>query len=358
MHFEVEHINGVQGTKIPAYIWNDLKMQVLQSFRSPTKSDNPYIRQLASSLAHRMEVKYFSWSVALFGHYDIFHVHWPEFFFHDKTKPKILLYVLFLSFLWRLDHSKTPVIRTLHNLAPHESLSFAEKKLLARLDRLTTVWIRLNETTDSRLPLTRTVLHGHYCDWFSEHQVPHSIPGTILYFGLIRSYKGIETLLMQFQALDGIKHPGLCLRLVGKPDSHQLELEIENACRSDSRISALLRYVDDATMAVEIGHSELVVLPYKQMHNSGSLLLALSLSRPVLVPRNQANEWLSKEVGPGWIQMYDAEIDAQVIWSALQAVRSHARPSRPNLSAREWQAAGETHAAIYASAIDSVRSGR
>ena len=333
-------------------------MKVLQSFRLPTESDNPFVKLLANSLAPRMELRYFTWKVALFDRYDVLHIHWPEFFFRDKTKPKIILYLLFLGLLLRLSRRKTPIIRTLHNLLPHESLTYVEKKLLSRLDKMTAVWIRLNEATDVRLPSTRTVLHGHYRDWFSDKRVPQSISGTILYFGLIRAYKGIEKLLSEFQALDLDKHHELRLRLVGKPDSQDLEKKINSACQIDTRISALLQYVDDATMAIEIGHSELVVLPYRQMHNSGSLLLALSLNRPVLVPKNPANELLAKEVGPGWIQMYDAELDKEIILSALQAVRSEIRPLSPNLSAREWVYSGMAHASIYTSAIEFMRTNR
>ena len=41
-----------------------------------------------------------------------------------------------------------------------------------------------------------------------------------------------------------------------------------------------------------------MVLPYRQMHNSGAVLAALSLDRPVLVPATD-QRGLGAEVGPG-----------------------------------------------------------
>lgn len=93
------------------------------------------------------------------------------------------------------------------------------------------------------------------------------------------------------------------------------------------------RYVDDPTLAREVSSAELVVLPYRDMHNSGTLLLALSLARPVLVPRTPNNVAVAAEVGPGWIFMYDGELDAGVIrvrpaaGSASRVQRSRTCPS-------------------------------
>ena len=51
-------------------------------------------------------------------------------------------------------------------------------------------------------------------------------------------------------------------------------------------------------------------------------LLALSLDRPVLVPANPVNDRLAEEVGPVWVQRYAGALTAEVLTSALAAVRS------------------------------------
>lgn len=327
------------------------RITVLQSLRPLTRNDNPYVKQLIRAIEPHAHVEFFSWKKALFGRYDVFHVHWPEFLLREQGRNSVLQYVLFLAFMLRLKLSEIPVARTLHNLEPHEGASGVERFLLRMLDHRTTVWIRINETTPSRPPRTVTVPHGHYRDWFSGFAVPPSVPGRLLYFGLIRPYKGIEALLDGFHAVDVWRSAGMSLRIVGHPSTEQLRERIEAATRADERINALLDYVDDETLAAEIGRAEIVVLPFLKMHNSGSLLLALSLNRPVLVPRNAANTALADEVGPGWVYLYDGELCETSLLSALQRVGTDERAPLPDLSRRDWAEAGADHYQAYNAAL-------
>ncbi len=324
---------------------------VLQSLRPQADSDNPYVKQVVAAVAPHAEVAFFSWRTALFGRYDVFHVHWPEFLLRAPERSRALQYALFLALLARTALARRPVVRTLHNLAPHEGASAFERLLLRLLDRRTRLWIRLNAVTATRAPQTVTILHGHYRDWFAGMDVPPTVPGRLLYFGLIRPYKGVETLLDSFLALDPARAPEAGLRIVGHPANEALRRRITAACAADARIGALLAYVDDARLAHEIGQAELVVLPFRQMLNSGSLLLALSLDRPVLVPRNTANEALAAEVGPGWVHLYDGTLDADTLAAALAQVRSTPRAPRPDFSGREWGDAGRRHFHAYLAAL-------
>lgn len=327
------------------------RMTVLQSLRPPTRNDNPYVKQLIRAIEPHAQVEFFSWKQALFGRYDVFHVHWPEFLLREQGRNRLLQYGLFLAFMLRLTLSAIPVARTLHNLEPHEGASAVERALLRMLDRRTTVWIRINETTPSRPPRTVTIPHGHYRDWFVGFDVPPSVPGRLLYFGLIRPYKGIEALLDGFHAVDARRSAGMTLRIVGRPSTEQLRERIEAATRADGRVDALLDYVDDETLATEIGRAEIVVLPFLKMHNSGSLLLSLSLNRPVLVPRNAANVALADEVGPGWVYLYDGELCERSLLSALQRVSTDERALRPDLSRRNWAEAGADHYQAYSASL-------
>ena len=327
------------------------RLVVLQSLRPHTRNDNPYLKQLIRSIEPHAEVAFFSWGKAIFGRYDVFHVHWPEFLLREQGRNRLVQYALFLALMVRLKLSRKAVVRTLHNLEPHEGAGAVERRLLGMLDRRTSIWIRINETTPPRPPQTVTILHGHYRDWFAGFDVPHSLPGRLLYFGLIRPYKGLEGLLEGFQAVGPWRSAGMTLRIVGNPSAAELRARIEAACDADERISALLEYVDDETLAREIGQAELVVLPFRHMHNSGSLVLALSLNRPVLVPRNDANAALADEVGPGWIHMYDGEPDEAALLSALNQASSDQRGRSPDLSRREWAEAGASHARAYIAAL-------
>jgi beta-1,4-mannosyltransferase len=115
-----------------------------------------------------------------------------------------------------------------------------------------------------------------------------------------------------------------------------------------------LEYVDDPTLRDEIAAAELVVLPYRELHNSGAALLALSLERPVLLPASEVASALTDEVGPGWVHLYSGELTGAALATALTRSRDVVRAGRPDLSRREWTGAGAGHRAVYLAAVDDV----
>jgi len=132
---------------------------------------------------------------------------------------------------------------------------------------------------------------------------------------------------------------------------------VERACKLDHRISAVLDFVPDDVLAQEICEAELVVLPFREMYNSATILLALSLDRPVLAPRTPANELLNDEVGPAWIHLYDGELTAAGLVTALHQVRAIPRQQRPRLSQRDWETVGRRHREAYLRALGGAPRG-
>ncbi|SDQ92871.1 glycosyltransferase [Pseudoxanthomonas sp. CF125] len=325
---------------------------VLQSTGKPDETTNPYLVQLLDALPENVEVRYFSVRDALFSRYDLFHVHWPEYLLRHRTPLTTLAKraCMFLLLL-RLWLTRVPVVRTLHNLRPHEQGGMAERLLLRWLDHLTTRKIRINAAERDADPTTDTILHGHYRDWFAARQVPPSIKGRLLCFGLIRPYKGVETLIEAFR---GLPDASATLRIVGRPVGAAMRQVVEDACAADARTGAILEYVGDEVLAKEIGEAQCVVLPYRDMQNSGALLLALSLARPVLVPRSDANVALAAEVGEEWVRLYDGALDADILTATLRALGEPQRQSAPDLSRREWPRLGMQHHATYVAALDAT----
>lgn len=322
---------------------------VLFSTERPGERTNPYLTQLYDSLPDVVEQQYFSMRAALLSRYDVLHLHWPEYLMrHPSRAGTWAKRACTALLLLRVQLTHTPVVRTLHNLQPHESQGRTEQWLLAWIDRLTRRWIRINAATPARPPFTDTILHGHYRDWFASFRQPPSQRGRLLHFGLIRPYKGVETLVEAVGALpDGDVH----LRICGNPATPEMRATVEAACAADPRISAHLAYIDDAELAREVGLAELVVLPYRQMHNSGTLLLALSLQRPVLAPWSESNAAVAEEVGPGWVHLYQGELDAPLLAETLAQLRQSPRAAAPDLSRRDWDAIGQQHYCTYLEAM-------
>lgn len=325
------------------------RITVLFSTEQPVETTNPYLVQLYRSLPEQVTPHFFSMRDALLSRYDVLHLHWPEYLLRHPTRLGTLAKQGAVALLLlRLKLVGTPIVRTLHNVAPHEDHGAIERTLLGWIDRMTRRWIRINAATPVRPPFTDTILHGHYRDWFARMPQAASVPGRLLHFGLIRPYKGVEILL---DAMRGIDDPGISLRIVGNPATPQMRQRVEQACAGDARISALLAYVEEPVLASEVSQCELVVLPYRQMHNSGTALLALSLARPVLAPWSEANAALAEEVGPGWVFLYEGEFEGALLAATLARVRATPRGAAPDLSRRDWPRIGRLHYRSYLEAL-------
>lgn len=323
---------------------------VLQSFPAPRETTNPYVVMLARSLeaTDGVRPRTFSWRRALCSRYDVFHAHWPEILVsgHSPLK-KVVRQLLFAVLLVRLRVLRIPLVRTLHNLELPDGISRREVFLLRRAERRTTLWIRLNTSTE--VPPGRpfeTVLHGHYRDWFAPYTEPPPVPGRVAFVGLIRRYKGVADLIRAFrETVEEAPHG--TLRVAGRPSTEELADELRREAAGDDRISLRLSFLSDADLVAEVGAAELVVLPYREMHNSGGTLAALSLDRPVLVPDNEVNRLLADEVGPGWVFRYRGALTGRHVLDTLHARRRQSRGTRPDLAAREWAMTGQAHLAAY-----------
>lgn len=332
---------------------------VLQSFPTPRPTTNPYLVQLADHLDRTGEVRVlnFTYRTALLGRYDVFQVHWPEILLHGSSPmKKVARQLLALLFMIRLVITRTPVVRTVHNVERPDGLGRIDRLLLDLVDRLTTVRIRLNRHTP--VPTGRPSMiipHGDYRDWFASYPSTAATPGRLAYVGLIRRYKGVERLLEAF-ADTASAGGALTLRVGGKPSSDELAAMITEAADADPRVELTARFLDEGELVQIVTEAELVVLPYRFMHNSGGALAALSLDRPVLVPDNEVNRQLADEVGSGWVQLFTGELSAADLLEAIDRVRQP-RTARPRLVGRDWPSIASAHLDCYRQAI-AIRRAR
>ncbi|MDQ3735757.1 MAG: GDP-mannose--glycolipid 4-beta-D-mannosyltransferase [Actinomycetota bacterium] len=328
---------------------------VLQSFPSSAPQTNPYLTQLVGNLPEDVFSLGWSWRAALFSRYDVVHLHWPELLFRRANLVRSTAHqALFVILMLRIAASRIAIVRTVHNPTPHEPGGTLERWLLGWCARQTALWIGLNDSTE--LPAGRpsvVIPIGHYRDHYADAALGEQLPGRLLYFGLVRRYKGVLQLIDAFRNLS---EPSATLRIVGQPNSADLRQAVESASRDDPRIVVELRYVEDDALARHISEAEMVVLPYAQMHNSGAVLLALSLDRPVLVPETPATIDLAEEVGRSWLITYRGELTAQILLNGLRRARVDERRGRPNLEARNWPRVAALHRAAYLAAVGRAES--
>ncbi|MEY9851974.1 beta-1,4-mannosyltransferase [Leifsonia sp. EB41] len=331
---------------------------VLQSFPDPRPTTNPYIVMLAEAIRRQpgVRLRTFSWRNALLTRYDVFHVHWPEILLEGRTPLRALVRQLLTGvLLLRIALLRTPVVRTVHNLELPDGLGRRQRFLLARLDRLTSLRIVLNEHTPVPTESEAvTILHGHYREWFRDVPRRPQVDGRLAYFGLIRRYKNVQALVRAFSGLPADSS----LQVGGRPSTPELAAEIAELASGDDRIELTFAFLSDEELVGIASAAQLVVLPYREMHNSGGALAALSLDRPVLVPDNDVNRALAQEVGDRWVRRYSDSLTTQTLDRVLADLRADPPDGRPDLSARDWSTVGAAHVTAYRRALEpaSARS--
>ncbi|GAA1417341.1 GDP-mannose--glycolipid 4-beta-D-mannosyltransferase [Agrococcus citreus] len=329
----------------------------MQSFGRPRPTTNPYIHMLDEALAGTPGIEHlrFDRRRALLGRYDALQLHWPETLFGGSTPSRALARRAFaLALRARLTITPVAVLRTVHNLEPHSSSTPWERRYLAWLERRTDHRIVLQErTTVPPGAPTTLIRHGHYRDWFASAPATPATPGVLGFVGLVRPYKGVEELLDAF-ATTRDSSPQLRLRVAGRPTSAALERELRGRAERDPRVELDLRHLPDAAFANAVMRASGVVLPYRAMHNSGSALAALSLDRPVLVPRSDATEALASEVGPGWVSTFDGPLTGDDLERFAASV-STPPAAPPELGDRGWDGVGAAHRSAFVAAVERRR---
>jgi beta-1,4-mannosyltransferase len=315
------------------------------------RENNPY----TWLLYHRMtaQVSDFSYRLSLTDHYDIFHLHWPEWelnAFRSVAKAAARL-KLKLMLIDQLRKRGTKIVWTVHNLRAHEALHpRLEEWFWQGFTKRVDGYIALSDAgrvaARERFPYLQRVPgyvipHGHYRD---EYPVNESSDArnqlgispnakVVLFFGQIREYKNVPALVRAFR---NIEDRNVILCVAGRPNPGNLAGELHWTAGTDPRIRLHLHQVPKDRVQLFFGAADLVVLPYRDILNSGSALLALSFNRPILVPGRGAMGELRSRVGPDWVQTYAGEIDTPELEKALIWAQQASRSREPRLDDLEW----------------------
>lgn len=335
-----------------------LSPRVLMSYSTAKNSLNPFTQLLSAAIAQAGgEAVDFGWSTAIFGKYDLVHLHWPEHLLRGRRGARRLaVRALFLIFLLRSAVTRVPMVRTVHNLEPHDRVAPLDRLTLGWADRLTDHWILMNRSVLDPRRSETVIPHGDYRPWlqnFDQASGSSHVDGTptrFLFFGLIKRYKGPEEVIRAFSG-SPIDSP-IALSIRGTPSDGDLAAEIDLLCSADARIDVQFGRMRDQDLIDEILASEFVVLPYRNLYNSGALLLALSCGRPVLVPEGAVAAELAAEFGDDWVIQYDSPLEA----ADLLALSEVPLPAEgPNLQDRAWPEIGHAHVRLYRSLISSSK---
>ena len=281
--------------------------------------------------------------------WDVWHLHWPLEYVVNQANAFVLARNL-LVFALALKAARvkgTKIFWTVHNIRSHEqSHAWLEwifwRVFLPNLDGIICMSDAGREELFRRHPRTRsipvfTIPHGHYRGAYpdvigkDEARVALDIPAgkfVALFIGQIRAYKGVPDLIRCFV---GARLDNADLLVVGKADE-QTTRDIENAAAHTCGVRLALGFVAREEMQKYLRAADLVILPYTEILNSGSAILALSFDRPILVPAQGALAELRGIVGPDWVRLYECALSPDIVRDAVQWAK--ARPLQPGVRAR------------------------
>jgi glycosyltransferase involved in cell wall biosynthesis len=286
------------------------------------------------------------------GLYDVIHLHWHDVFLGcHRTKSSLALVLLSnLAFFIRQKLGGARVVWTIHDASSLQEVHRVVASLYRIFLRMTVdAFIALSESSVKQavvlnpwlqgLPY-RVIPHGHYRGHYPDtlredarRQLGlRTDEKVILWFGKIKKYKGLPDLIAAFRE---VRLPNVRLLVVGANDGAMTE-EMLRVMKADPRILSQIRFIEEEETAVFFKSSDLCVLPYKKIFNSGTTILALSFSVPALVTESPATVDLNSAVGADWVSTFRGPITAKVIEEAVEHFGRFSSSRTAPLDKFEW----------------------
>jgi glycosyltransferase involved in cell wall biosynthesis len=188
---------------------------------------------------------------------------------------------------------------------------------------------------------------------FDLEPLPPPSGKTLLFFGLIREYKGLDMLV---RALADV--PDAKLVVAGDPvDSVGTARALAGELGLDERIEWRLGYLPNGDVRELMESAAAVVLPYRRLDSSGVLATAIGYGRPVVVTDvgslgEQVREFDAGKVVP----VEDVAALAEACNSLLQSAENLERAAegaRRAAATLTWDASAEAHERLYEELRDS-----
>ena len=246
-----------------------------------------------------------------------------------------------------------PLVITAHDVLPREARPLqraGQRRIYRRADAIVvhSQHGRARLIAETGVPEDKiTVIeHGAFThlaelDGVAPPELAGAVPGppAALFFGLLRPYKGLDVL---YEAWRGLGDIDAQLWVVGSPRMPLPE--------PPPGVRVVTRFVSDAEAAWCLREAALVVLPYREIDQSGVLFSALGLGRPLLLSDAGGFPELGEVVAH--VPVGDAAALAAGLRSLLTDEPARAviaaAASKAAATRYSWAASAASHAALYA----------
>jgi beta-1,4-mannosyltransferase len=149
----------------------------------------------------------------------------------------------------------------------------------------------------------------------------------ILCFGMVRRYKNFDQLCRCFVDI-GMSD---CLLVMGGfPVDLEYTRELTLLTSNLENVRCRFERVPESELPILYGAADLVVAPFRDVTNSGSVVLALTYDVPTLAPNKGSLPGLQEQIGSDWLMLYDADLTPDTLRRAIKWVKTTPRaPSAP-----------------------------
>jgi glycosyltransferase involved in cell wall biosynthesis len=251
-------------------------------------SQRGFLRRFRIRLLHLRAVAGFLWRRP-----DVVHFQWLVNRVQDHSLMRLLHRV------------GIPTIYTAHDVEPHQTSSPGDRAELQRIYESAARIIVHAESNKRELASLfsidaakiAVIPHGSYDFLFAREPLTKDsarekvgVPRgrkVLLFFGLIKRYKGLEYLVDAFEEVR-LKVTNAFLLIVGEiyagdSEDHRYYTEMIEGLRERDDVLCVASYVPMEAVGMYLSAADVVVLPYTRTYQSGVLFAAYAAGRPVVV---------------------------------------------------------------------------
>jgi beta-1,4-mannosyltransferase len=342
----------------------------------PSVTSNPYQRLLYEQLdTHGIErvpgAFRSGWLVRNRRQVDVIHFHWPYGFWRGSGRARSPVHWAYLSlFAVRLGLARAlgyTIAWTIHQVYAHDRAAGVLDRLGASmLARASQVLIAHDEATadhaieelGSAARNVAVVPHGSYLGVYEGGRPRDAVRSALglrpeqlafLHLGDLRAYKNVEALLAAFQ---GIEATDTALVIAGAA-ARGAAAAVGRAAAADARIVPQLGFVQEKRVAELFGASDVAIVARTDGGTSGSLILALSMGKPVVAADRPAYRALVGE-DAGWLFDPDTSDSLRAALEAAAAAAPEERTRRGHAAlatarSLDWRSIGRETANLLRS---------
>lgn len=294
------------------------------------RNDNPFVEILARGLRDAgAEVRH----VALWRpvpEADVLHVHWLEQVFWGKLAKRFPVVPRWrarrlIHLASAFNRTGRSVVWTVHNLRPHAELQPRQQAVWNSLRNgllpLVTDVVLMNRGAEQAVRQEypevagarfHVVPHPHYREFFEglrpfrdlrrQYGIATDVPLFVV-VGKIRPYKRIPELVRTLRQARGD-----FVVYVGGTATPATRAELRTCIGDDRRFILDVRHLSHHDVASIFASANAAVFGFRDVLNSGSVLAALSMSTPVIVPRLGAFSAIEDTLGNSWVHTYQGAL--------------------------------------------------